>query len=536
MEQADIEKYNPVQDSRYALIEIEFIFDEAKDHNRSLGRAKSDAYEYVKRLLPFHVDEAKELFFKAGVDKAEVNATFDNILAQMIIEAPRLRHKDLALPEPYPIESIPEPIRQHAIEAANALDVDPCFTSLSLIAQAAAAIGTTRVASPKPGHYEPAILWCGIVAESGQKKSPAFKETLHAIEKADAELIDTYQAELEIYKAQIENGESVPKPPKKRLTVKDTTPEALADLLVDNPRGLLLNPDELSGWISGFDKYKARSGGEAAFWLSCWDGNRACIDRVSRGTQHIKRAAVSIIGGMQPAIMTKCFTEEHRLSGLLPRFLLAYPAHRMSFYNLKTVQSITRHNTATVIKELLMLEHQANTTNESTVKAEVVKLTDEAVQYFIDWQAGHAAANARGTYGAALSKMPGQALRLALVFRMVKNAEAALQNETIPPEQITIEDLQAATTIAEWHIREFDRILTLFTPEDGTSKQDEIDGLVRWIDKQGGATVRDVTRKVWVWRNRNDEAKTMLDAAVSLGRLTREQDGKTFRYTISKSA
>ncbi len=50
-------------------------------------------------------------------------------------------------------------------------------------------------------------------------------------------------------------------PQAERCVVSDTTVEALAPLLLANPRGLLLARDKLAGWIGSFDRYAGGKGG-----------------------------------------------------------------------------------------------------------------------------------------------------------------------------------------------------------------------------------------------------------------------------------
>jgi hypothetical protein len=63
--------------------------------------------------------------------------------------------------------------------------------------------------------------------------------------------------------------EPVPLP---RIMVGDTTPEALAGLLKDNPKGLLLYRDELAGWLGCFGRYSSSGNGEREFWIEAYGG------------------------------------------------------------------------------------------------------------------------------------------------------------------------------------------------------------------------------------------------------------------------
>ena len=72
-----------------------------------------------------------------------------------------------------------------------------------------------------------------------------------------------------------------PEPPQAaRCIVSDTTVEALAPLLLANPRGLLFAREELAGWIGSFDRYAGGKGGaDSAHWLSMHSGEPIIVDR-----------------------------------------------------------------------------------------------------------------------------------------------------------------------------------------------------------------------------------------------------------------
>ena len=68
-----------------------------------------------------------------------------------------------------------------------------------------------------------------------------------------------------------------------RAIVNDSTFEALHQTMSENPAGVLVVRDELTGWLSQLDR--AGREGERAFCLEAWNGNSGfTIDRIGRGT------------------------------------------------------------------------------------------------------------------------------------------------------------------------------------------------------------------------------------------------------------
>ena len=57
-------------------------------------------------------------------------------------------------------------------------------------------------------------------------------------------------------------------PPCDRRLVSDTTVEALVPILEANPRGVVLEMDELSGWLRSFNEYKGGRGKDVPHYLS----------------------------------------------------------------------------------------------------------------------------------------------------------------------------------------------------------------------------------------------------------------------------
>ena len=89
-------------------------------------------------------------------------------------------------------------------------------------------------------------------------------------------------------------------PTLRRLIVNDATFEALHQTMSENPDGILVIRDELTGWWSTLDR--AGREGERAFCLQAWNGDTGhTIDRIARGTVHVEACCMSMLGGIWTA-------------------------------------------------------------------------------------------------------------------------------------------------------------------------------------------------------------------------------------------
>lgn len=157
--------------------------------------------------------------------------------------------------QPFPVEVLPEPVGLFVAKGARAIGCDPSYIALPLLSGLASAIGNTRCIQLKRGWSEPAIVWTAIVGESGTLKTPAFKPAMKPIRdrqdralKRYAEALASYESDVLRYEKELGEWKRKRKdagdPPEKpqpphaeRCIVSDTTIEALAPLLLANPRG-----------------------------------------------------------------------------------------------------------------------------------------------------------------------------------------------------------------------------------------------------------------------------------------------------------
>ncbi len=87
---------------------------------------------------------------------------------------------------------------------------------------------------------------------------------------------------------------------KRRFIVNDVTVEKLGKLLKENPRGLLMVRDELSGFLANLERKEYQT--DRAFYLTAFNGKKSyTYDRIGRGTIFITHVTLSMIGGIQPS-------------------------------------------------------------------------------------------------------------------------------------------------------------------------------------------------------------------------------------------
>ena len=198
-------------------------------------------------------------------------------------------------------------------------------------------------------------LWGGIIAPPGLMKSPVISlvtqplrgiEALwHAESESAMSGYEQQKEEMELrlaawreqFKAAQKSGKDAParpddsiaEPVSGRLIAQDATVEKLHEIMRDNPAGVLVIRDELSGWLATLDKPGRE--GERGFFLSAWNGDTGyTMDRIGRGSIHVDACCVSMLGGIQPArlrsYLADAIHDGPMNDGLFQRFqVLVYP-------------------------------------------------------------------------------------------------------------------------------------------------------------------------------------------------------------------
>jgi hypothetical protein len=431
---------------------------------------------------------------------------------------------------PFPVDVLPEPIRSFVADAAKSIGCDPSYVALPVLSGLASAIGNTHVIALKRGWKEPAIVWTAIVGDSGTAKSPALELALRPIRKRQHEAMKRHTDAMKEYAdalamherdaAQWKRSKSDTPPPAKpeapiadRCWTDDATTEALAVLLQQNPRGLLMVRDELAGWINGFDAYRAGKGGDAAKWLEFHGGRASLVDRKGGGTIYVPRAAVSIAGGIQPETLRRALGQEHRDNGLAARLLLTCPPRKPKRWTESDVDVNTEAAVAVVFDRLFGLTPE--TDDDGDERPRLVMLADDGKRAWVTFYNEHAGeqVSLSGDEAAAWSKLEGYAARLALVFHLTRWAagDATLRDSS----RVDGTSIAAGVALVRWFCNEARRVYAILGESD---EGREARRLVEWIECKGGTvTARDLTRGPREYRGDPERAAKALGELVAAG-------------------
>ncbi len=264
-----------------------------------------------------------------------------------------------ALPavQAFDAELLPEALRGWVMDIAHRMQCPPDFPAVAALVALSSLIGARAVVQPKAKDDWQVVpnLWGAVVGRPGVKKSPALGEALKPLHRLEATEFEQWQAAHDAWeldckvatmqgdanekkakglagkdavaaRALLEPVDTPAEPLARRYIVNDATVEKLGELLQQSPWGTLSYRDELYGLLTGLDKQGQE--GSRAFYLQAYDGNQGyTFDRIGRGTVHIPRVCLAMIGGIQPGKIQEyvrgAVSGGSADDGLLQRFGLA---------------------------------------------------------------------------------------------------------------------------------------------------------------------------------------------------------------------
>jgi putative DNA primase/helicase len=332
-----------------------------------------------------------------------------------------------AWPEPTPLpnalppvdafdaELLPVTLRAWVMDIAHRMQCPADFPAVAALVALSSLIGARAVVQPKARDDWQVVpnLWGAVVGRPGVKKSPALSEALKPLNRLQADEFELWQAAHDAWaldckvmamqddanekkakglagknpaaaRALLEPVDTPAEPTARRFIVNDATVEKLGELMQQNPWGTLSYRDELYGLLTSLDKPGQE--GSRAFMLQSYDGNQGyTFDRIGRGTVHIPRVCLAMIGGIQPGRIQEyvrgAVAGGSADDGLLQRFGLAvWPDITGEFVHVDQWPDTPAKQTAWAVFERLAELQPANDTDP-----QVWRFDDAAQDLFVEW-------------------------------------------------------------------------------------------------------------------------------------------------------
>lgn len=373
---------------------------------------------------------------KPTFDEAETSS--DDIAKAAVEELAKSRKESKLA---FPISVFPQRVQDiiNCFQDCDGYPIEYYYTNA--IVAVGSLLGVAYKARYRRGHEHYPIFYAALVGNSSAGKGRSMKPIFSSLFKIEKGYRDSFNAALEAWHNEIlfmDKKEKVPaKPAMREIIMDNATLESLIRTMYRNPRGLLLNQEELLAWLKSMNAY--RSGSDEQFWLKNWDAAFVKITRSSTETMSIENPNCSVIGGIQPSLLHELLADGKGDSGFSARILFAYPEETIAPHDNEKFpdQSVYEnwHNIINWIDELPNRIALPNTENEKAQVEDSVTIdcTDEAksiYRAFFNKCADHINAAEDDRIKSMMGKMQVYCMRFALVLEMLDRASQAAKTET----------------------------------------------------------------------------------------------------------
>jgi hypothetical protein len=342
-------------------------------------------------------------------------------------QEPQSLPADMPPVPPFNFECLPDTLRPWIEDISERMQCPPDFPAVGAMIALGSLVGRKVGIRPKrhDDWLEIPNLWGGVVAPPGLLKTPALQQALIPLRRLAAEAWERYEEENrehnisdmlraqrkklveEVIKKKLKGceedaareeaekhlREASEKPVCRRYEVNDATIPKLGELFAENPNGLLLVRDELSGFLHSLDREE--QAGDRAKYLEMWDGKgELTYDRIGRGTVRVGSNTLSVLGGIQPGVLMAYVREAVRggagNDGLLQRFqLFVWPDVSKEWRNVDRWPDTKAKNEAfKVFEHLDGLTAEAIGATKSEDGIPFLRFTSDAQECFDCWRAG----------------------------------------------------------------------------------------------------------------------------------------------------
>ena len=449
---------------RFECVKVLYDLDETGER---FSKKLCDIFGLIKVTLPSVVKEfGKDVsdYFKASLNpELSVRVGFERFEKLLLNSNISNHFKTNNSTNPFPVEVFPKRTQELIVESYNTLSYPIEFTSTGVLFATSVAIGNNYKLEVKRGHRQPAILYLAIVGKPGTIKSHALNVAIAPLKDKEKEYKQEY--DLEMSDALEEVKHSIRR---KEIIVSDTTPEALNQVLEDNPKGVGYYRDELISWVKDLNKY--RSGSDEEYWLSLWNNDITKVNRKSSKPITIMNPFVSVCGTIQPDVLKSMSSTAN---GFNDRILFSYSL------KLEEKRWVDEELSEELIESYKSLIIGLN--DQEIESPRILKYDQASKKIFIQWfeEKGNYYLHRSDTERGIQSKMESYIHRLALILQVMYWQDSGTHGS-----MISVEAIQGAIKLVEYF-----RVNALLSREQINGEQEDLDLIKKFIE-QGYSKVR----------------------------------------------
>lgn len=431
---------------------------------------------------------------------------------------------------PLTLECFPDRLRGIIERQAQSIQCDPSFLWLPMLGVVGASIGDSRILKirGKKNWTPRAVCWAAIAANSGARKTPAFKfvtapawDHEHKLKEHFDTAMGIYQSELEAWNRSKERdpAEKPERPIRENFVVKDATTETINSMHMGSPRGLLGIYNELGQWFANADRYaRGAEGGDESVWLNYFDGDPVKVDRKT-GEPHERNilltdAYCSLVGVCPPGVLSRYLGPRQKESGLAARLLVAMPPKKRAVWT-EDGNEDDSDDWGRIVGAILSLQAPPR---DGSAGPKYITTDESAHTLWIEFFNSHQKdmETISESLAAVYSKLENYCAKFALILHVLKWACDLPDKEDIdararfsksePPWLIDEDTMMRAIVLTEWFKNESRRVYAYLEPLASKNRVDENSTVsLAFVKRKGIVTARDL-------RN-NFQAKFTLDSA-----------------------
>ena len=318
---------------------------------------------------------------------------------------------DVTVP-PFPVECLPAPIKDYILAVAETTQTPVDMSAVAGLAVMSTCVQGKFEIEGKPDWIEPLNIYCIIVANPGERKSPVMRhltEHLYEYEK----LINT---SMEHKKAREITVEFKPL----RILADNVTLEALTTLLADNEGKMSVISSEggIIDIVTGLYGNKVN----IDTLLKAHDGDPIYVDRKGSKTEYIENPCLTVLLAFQPEVLDELLSNKTlRGRGLVARFLISYPAQAVGNrrYETAPIPQKFKDKYRELCFDLLEIE-----ANNDIYKLSVTPQAGKALKAFFE-EIEPKFKDEFEDIADFAGKIHGKTLRIAGILHIVKHGNAA---------------------------------------------------------------------------------------------------------------